>query len=160
MKITYIKMLKDKKEAKEKNVLMKHLREKEQKEGNRPKKTFTNSQKTNDFIRKLFENGKEKNIAIIEYNMFIQYVHEKAVISIFMPEDIFLSSSLFITSTTSEIESLFIKFIKSISFGNFFIPENRKSKASPNDHIFSPLYNKYSIIRFDNNCFDCWNILF
>ena len=43
MKITYIKMLKDKKEAKEKNVLMKHLREKE---GHRPKKTFTNSQKT------------------------------------------------------------------------------------------------------------------
>lgn len=63
MKITYIKMLKDKKEAKEKNVLMKHLREKEQKEGNRPKKTFTNSQKTNDFMRKLFENGKQKNIA-------------------------------------------------------------------------------------------------
>ena len=63
MKITYIKMLKDKKEAKEKNVLMKHLREKEQKEGNRPKKTYTNSQKTNDFMRKLFENGKQKNIA-------------------------------------------------------------------------------------------------
>ena len=60
MKITYIKMLKDKKEAKEKNVLMKHLREKE---GHRPKKTFTNSQKTNDFMRKLFENGKQKNIA-------------------------------------------------------------------------------------------------
>lgn len=63
MKITYIKMLKDKKKGKENNVLMKHLREKEQKNRDAPKKQGITSQKTNDFMKKIFENGRKKNIA-------------------------------------------------------------------------------------------------